>query len=221
MNVVKVIEDGEEGLNYILNNRDSFDCLIIDLILPNKDGLTILETLKERRIDKKIIILSAYKDNRVMNNLSKLNVDYYMLKPFSLESLELRLKDIITTKKVIDKNIELERNITKILHSLGVPSHIKGYVYVRDSIKLMYESDDIVGGITKEIYPEIAKKYNANIARVERAIRHAIEISWNRGDYEVMEKIFGHSVDFERSKPTNSAFITTIAEHLRLNQYYI
>lgn len=221
MNVVKVIEDGEEGLNYILNNRDSFDCLIIDLLLPSKDGLTILESLKEKRIEKKILVLTDYKDNRVIQNASKLNVDYYMMKPFSLESLELRLKDILLTKKTNDRNIEMERNISKILHSLGVPSHIKGYVYIRDSIKLMYESTELVGGITKEIYPEIAKKYNSTISRVERAIRHAIEISWNRGDYEVMEEIFGHSVDFDRAKPTNSEFIATIADHLRLTSLYV
>lgn len=217
MNVVKVIEDGEEGLNYILRNRDSFDCLILDLLLPNRDGLSILETLKEKRIDKKILVLSGYKDNKVMENITKFNIDYYMMKPFSLESLELRLKDILLSKKSYNKNIEIDRQISKILHSLGVPSHIKGYMYIRESIKLMYDSNDLIGGITKEIYPEIAKKYDSTVSRVERAIRHAIEISWNRGDYEVMEEIFGHSVDFDRAKPTNSEFIATIADHLRLS----
>ena len=155
-----------------------------------------------------------------MQNMNKLGVDYYMMKPFSLESLEIRLKDILTSKKINDKNLEMERNISKILHTLGVPSHIKGYIYIRDGIKLMYNSTELVGGITKEIYPEIAKKYNSTISRVERAIRHAIEISWNRGDYEVMEEIFGHSVDFDRAKPTNSEFIATIADHLRLTSVY-
>ena len=220
MNVVNIFEDGEEGLNYILSNKDSFDCLIIDLILPNKDGISILETLKEKHIEKKILVLSGYKDNRLMQNMNKLGVDYYMMKPFSLESLEIRLKDILTSKKINDKNLEMERNISKILHTLGVPSHIKGYIYIRDGIKLMYNSTELVGGITKEIYPEIAKKYNSTISRVERAIRHAIEISWNRGDYEVMEEIFGHSVDFDRAKPTNSEFIATIADHLRLTSVY-
>lgn len=217
MNVVKIIEDGEEGLNYILNNRDSFDCLIMDLLLPGKDGLYILEKLKEKRIDKKILVLSAYKDNRILEDITKYNVDYYMMKPFSLESLEMRLKDILLSKKVLDKKTEMERKISKILHNLGVPSHIKGYIYIRESIKMMYESSDLVGGITKEIYPEIARKFDSTISRVERAIRHAIEISWSRGDYDVMEEIFGHSVDYDRSKPTNSEFIATIADHLRLS----
>ena len=216
MNVVKIIEDGEEGLNYILNNRDSFDCLIMDLLLPGKDGLYILEKLKEKRIDKKILVLSAYKDNRILEDITKYNVDYYMMKPFSLESLEIRLKDILLSKKVLDKKTEMERKISKILHNLGVPSHIKGYIYIRESIKMMYESSDLVGGITKEIYPEIARKFDSTISRVERAIRHAIEISWSRGDYDVMEEIFGHSVDYDRAKPTNSEFIVTVADKLKL-----
>ena len=221
MNVVKVIEDGEEGLNYILNNKDSFDCLILDLLLPGKDGLSILEKLKEKRIDKKIIVLSAYKDSKIMKDLTKYNVDYYMMKPFSLESIETRLKDILVSKKINNRNMEIDRRISKVLHNLGIPSHIKGYIYIRESIKIMYDSTELVGGITKEIYPEIAKKYDSTISRVERAIRHAIEISWNRGDYEMMEEIFGNSVDFDRSKPTNSEFIATIADHLRLSEIYI
>ena len=216
MNVVKVIEDGKEGLDYIINNRDSFDCLILDLLLPNIDGLSILENLKQRRIEKKVLILSGYKDNKVIEDMTKYNIDYYMMKPFNIESLENRLKDILLSKKINNHNIEMERKISKILHSLGVPSHIKVYSYIRESIKLMYNLNDINSGITKEIYPEIAKKYDSTISRVERAIRHAIEISWNRGDYETMEEIFGHSIDFDRSKPTNCEFIATIADHLRL-----
>ena len=216
MNVVKVIENGEEGLDYILRNRDSFDCLIMDLILPGIDGLTLLQKLKERRIDKKILVLTGYKDFHVIKNLNEYNIDYYMMKPFSLESLELRLKDILTKDKSQNIEIESEKKITKILHDLGIPSHIRGYLYIRDSIKLMYMTPDMIGGITKEIYPEIAKKYNATPSRVERAIRHAIEISWNRGDYEVMDQIFGHSVDYDKAKPTNSEFIATIADHIRL-----
>ena len=221
MNVVKVFSDGEEGLNYILNNRDSFDCLILDLLVPNVDGLTILEKLRERRINKRILILSDYKDEIIMRNISRYNVDYYMMKPFSLESLESRLKDILLSRKEIKTSLEVERKITRILHKLGVPSHIKGYLYIRESIKIMYDTPEIIGGITKEIYPEIAKKYDSTISRVERAIRHAIEISWNRGDYEIMDEIFGHSVDYDKAKPTNSEFIATIADHIRLESYSV
>lgn len=216
MNVVKTIEDGKEGLDYIINNQSSFDCLIIDLLLPSIDGLTIIQKMKERGIDKKIVILSAFKDANVFKSLSKLNVDYYMMKPFSLENLELRIKDLFLVETSSFQNLDTQKRITKILHVLGVPSHIKGYVYIRDSINIMYNSPEMVGGITKEIYPEIAKKFNTTPSRVERAIRHAIEISWNRGDYDVMDEIFGHSVDYDKAKPTNSEFIATIADHLRM-----
>lgn len=215
MNVVNVFDNGKDGLDFILNNRDSFDCLIIDLVLPEIDGLTVINTLKEKRINKKILVLSELKDNSLLRNLSSYNVSYYMMKPFSLESLELRIKDILVNKNN-SLDLEYDRKITKILHTLGVPSHIKGYLYIRESIKLMFLSSDMVGGITKEIYPEIAKKFNSTTARVERAIRHAIEISWSRGDYDVMDELFGHSVDYDKAKPTNSEFIATIADHLRL-----
>ena len=216
MNVVNVIEDGKEGLEYIKKYPNSFDCLIIDLVIPSVDGLTIIQKLNEIDKDKKIVILSAYKDLNIFKSLSKYNVDYYMMKPFSLENLELRIKDIFVTNKCSYEDIESQRKITKLLHVLGVPSHIKGYIYIRDSINIMYNSPEMVGGITKEIYPEIAKRFNTTPSRVERAIRHAIEISWNRGDYDTMDEIFGHSVDYDKAKPTNSEFIATIADHLRM-----
>ena len=107
--------------------------------------------------------------------------------------------------------------ITSLLHSLGIPSHIKGYNYIRDSIDLMYNHPSMIGAITKELYPEIANRYDTTASRVERAIRHAIEVSWNRGDYDVMESLFGNSVDYDRAKPTNSEFIATLADKLRLD----
>ena len=107
--------------------------------------------------------------------------------------------------------------MTKMLHSLGIPSHIKGYQYIRESILLIYRNPYIIGGITKELYPTVATKYKTTSSRVERAIRHAIEVSWNRGDYDYMEELFGHSVDYDRAKPTNSEFIATVADKLRLD----
>ena len=110
----------------------------------------------------------------------------------------------------------IQKSITNTLHELGVPSHIKGYQYIREGIILVYESPKLVGGITKELYPEIAKKFETTVSRVERAIRHAIEVSWNRGNWQLMEEIFGHSVDIDKAKPTNSEFIVTVADKLRL-----
>ena len=216
MNVVNIIENGKEGLDYILNNQNSFDCLIIDLLIPSVDGLTIIQKMQENGIKKRIIILSGYKDSKIFKSLSKYDIDYYMMKPFSLESLEMRIKESFTSNNTTLSDLESQRKITKILHVLGVPSHIKGYIYIRESINLMYNSPEMIGGITKEIYPEIARKFNTTPSRVERAIRHAIEISWNRGDYDTMDEIFGHSVDYDKAKPTNSEFIATIADHLRM-----
>ena len=217
MNVVNTFNNGKDALEYITKYPSSFDGIIMDLIIPEIDGLNILEKMKENNINKKVLILSAFKDNIVLSDLHKYNVGYYMMKPFSLESLEIRLRDILLSEVSKYEDNEPQRNITKLLHSLGVPSHIKGYLYIRESINIILKSGDMLGGITKEIYPEVAKKYNSSPSRVERAIRHAIEISWNRGDYDVMEEIFGHSVDYDKAKPTNSEFISTIADHLKMN----
>ena len=122
---------------------------------------------------------------------------------------------------VNNKSIDVYKNnlqisITKILHELGVPSHIKGYQYIREGIYIIYENPEVIGGITKELYPDIATKFETTVSRVERAIRHAIEVSWNRGNWDLMEEIFGHSVDIDKAKPTNSEFIVTVADKLRL-----
>ena len=111
-------------------------------------------------------------------------------------------------------NIEIA--ITKMLHELGMPSHIKGYQYIREAICMVYNNPEMIGGITKELYPELSIKFNTTVSRVERAIRHAIEVSWNRGNWEFMEDVFGHSVDIDKAKPTNSEFIVTVADKLRL-----
>ena len=116
-----------------------------------------------------------------------------------------------------EKNKELQSTISTLLHSLGVPSHIKGYEYIREGIGLMYNDPSMLGAITKEMYPKIASIYDTTSSRVERAIRHAIETSWNRGDYDLMEELFGHSGDFDRARPTNSEFIATLADKLRID----
>ena len=121
------------------------------------------------------------------------------------------------TSKRVNNSQSLTKGLSKLLHDLGMPSHIKGYQYIRDSIELMYNNSDYLGGITKGVYPYIAEKYNTTASRVERAIRHAIEVSWTRGDYELMEEIFGHSVDYDRAKPTNSEFLATITDKLAID----
>ena len=137
-----------------------------------------------------------------------------------MEDLEKKIYDAF--KKKSDKSIDfynsnLQVSISKLLHDLGIPSHIKGYQFLRDAVNMLFEDPNMIGGITKELYPELANKYNTTVSRVERSIRHAVEVSWNRGDIDLMEKIFGHSVDIDRAKPTNSEFIVTIADKLRLD----
>ena len=135
--------------------------------------------------------------------------------------LEARIKEVVVEEKnelYADKRInkEIQLRVTELLHTLGVPSQIKGYQYLREGILMLYESTGLIGGITKEVYPEIAIRYNTTASRVERAIRHAIEVSWNRADYATMNKLFGHSIDYDRAKPTNSEFMVTLSDTLRL-----
>ncbi len=224
INVVKTINNGKEALEYILKNQNDYDVVIMDIIMPEVDGLTILEEMKKNDIKKNVLILTSYKKESTIKMVSQYDVDYYMLKPFEMKALEQRIMDIVnpsTEEEVETKNTKVEIEISKLLHSLGIPSHIRGYQYIRESVYMMYENPDMIGGITKCIYPEIALRFDTTASRVERAIRHAIEVSWSRGDYELMEELFGHSVDYDRSKPTNSEFIATIADNLRLNKQVV
>lgn len=213
--------DGLEGIEMIEKNQDKFDLIILDLIMPKKDGIYVLNEMKERGINKKVIVATSYNAAEVIREVSEYGVNYYVLKPFDLDDLKARIYDVMNKKeeaKEIDfYNSNLQVSITKMLHELGIPSHIKGYQYIREAVNIIFENPSIIGGITKELYPELAKKYNTTVSRVERAIRHAIEVSWNRGNLDFMEEIFGYSVDIDKAKPTNSEFMVTIADKLRLD----
>lgn len=213
--------DGVEGIRLIDKRKDDYDIILLDLIMPNKDGVTVLDHMRKKNIDKKVIVLTSYNTQEMIRKVSEMGVSYFILKPFELEDLEKRIIEVSEGAKFGGKTIDLyhnnlQKSITNTLHELGVPSHIKGYQYIREGVTLIYENPEMVGGITKELYPEIAKKYETTVSRVERAIRHAIEVSWNRGNWQLMEDIFGHSVDIDKAKPTNSEFIVTVADKLRL-----
>ena len=210
INVVNTIDNGKEALEHITSKEINYDLIIMDILMPEVDGIEILSEMKNHNINSKVIVLTSYKKD-------------YTVKPFSLASLEKRILEICNEDSLVtdESNNVVEIAISKLLHSLGIPSHIKGYQYIRESIYLMYQNPNLISGITKEIYPEIAMKFDTTASRVERAIRHAIEVSWNRGDYELMEEIFGHSVDYDRAKPTNSEFIATLADKLRIDKNYI
>lgn len=217
IDIIRTYNDGLSAINYIKENENKFDLVIMDLLLSNKDGLSIIKDMRDNNINKNIIVLTGYNSLEIVKQVSLYNINYFMLKPFDLKDLEYQVLNIRENQScIVDKNKELQTSITSLLHSLGVPSHIKGYEYIREGIGLMYNNPKMLGAITKEMYPEIAVKYNTTSSRVERAIRHAIEVSWSRGDYDLMEEVFGHSVDYDRAKPTNSEFIATLADKLRL-----
>ena len=215
-------KDGQEGIELAKSKQNEYDVILLDLIMPKKDGISVLEDLKQEKINKKVIVLTSYSAGDMIRKVSELGVNYFILKPFELEDLEKRILDCGEKNEYSNTSIDVAYNnlqisITKMLHELGIPSHIKGYQYIREGIAVLYERPEVIGGITKELYPDIAGKFNTTVSRVERAIRHAIEVSWNRGDWDLMEEIFGHSVDIDKAKPTNSEFIVTVADKLRLD----
>lgn len=220
--IYKEAHNGLDGVKLLEQEKGNYDVLLLDLIMPQKDGLYVLQQIKEKELDCNVIVETSYNAQDVIRQVSEYGVSYFILKPFDLEDLKQRIVDVYNSKNKSGKNINLKQNnlqisITKILHELGIPSHIKGYQYIREGIGILYDRPETIGGITKELYPELANKFDTTVSRVERAIRHAIEVSWNRGDWDLMEEIFGHSVDIDKAKPTNSEFIVTIADKLRLD----
>ena len=217
--VVMEAYSGEEGFELAVSRKDDYDLILLDLIMPKMDGISFLEEYSKLGIDKKIVVLTSYNAGDMIRRVSEYGVNYFILKPFELSVLEKRIYECFnfndnSNANVINNNLDI--SITKLLHELGMPSHIKGYQYVREGINVIYTRPEVIGGITKELYPDIANKFKTTVSRVERAIRHAIEVSWNRGDWDLMEEIFGHSVDIDKAKPTNSEFIVTVADKLRL-----
>ncbi len=224
--VVNVVSSKDEALRYL---KDA-DIIVVDLLLNGLDSMMIFSTLKEQCLNKKVIATSEFVTNDMMNSLNDYNINYFIKKPYTAESLEKVINSlldpvetkeetrIISARECDDVNMI---KVTNMLHSLGIPSHIKGYNYIRDGILKILNNSHLVGSITKELYPDIAGSYNTTASRVERAIRHAIEVSWVRGDYHMMEELFGNSVDVDRSKPTNAEFIVTLADRLKIDSKYV
>lgn len=213
--IVYVAKDGKEALSILKSNTNNIDIILLDIVMPIKDGVFLLEEMQNDNIKKDVIVMSSFSSDFMIKILSSLGIKYLILKPFEMKDLEVKLKSL--DDPLLDNNDEknLKISLTRLLHELGMPSHIRGYEYIREGIMLLY-NDPSMGGITKELYPEIAEKYNTSVSKVERAIRHAIEVSWNRGNIDIMEEVFGHSVDYDKAKPTNSEFIATVADKLKL-----
>jgi two-component system response regulator (stage 0 sporulation protein A) len=217
INIISEAHDGKEGLDIILKEQ-SFNLILLDLVMPNKDGIYLLEELKKRNQSLDIIVISGLGEEEVIRKTCSYGVKYFILKPFDIKDLEKRILDFIYYKEKFDVDkLNMECILIKLLHSLGIPSHIKGYQYLKEGICLLYNNPLLTNHIMKDLYPKIALKYNTNVNCVEKSIRHALEIGWNRGDYKLMEEIFGHSISFNKTKPTNLEFMVTIVDKLKID----
>lgn len=226
MEVVGVTYNGMDCLQLVQSLQP--DILILDLIMPHVDGLTLLKMIRELDTFKKprIIMLTAFGQEEVMRQAVQLGANYFILKPFDFEHLLAKIREIhhddftstvmIEPNKSSIKEIDLDASITDIMHEIGVPAHIKGYLYLREAIKMVYNDIELLGSITKILYPDIATKFNTTASRVERAIRHAIEVAWNRGNIDSITELFGYTINVSKAKPTNSEFIAMVADKLRL-----
>ena len=231
LNLVGVAYDGLEAWDLIQTQEP--DLIMLDLVMPNLDGLGVIERINALRTltRPKIIMLTAFGQESLTNQAMMLGVDYFLLKPFDLEILGKRIRSltqdipssiptqfssaspIVTT---VGSGLNLYSEVTTTMHQIGIPAHVKGYQYIRDAILMVVDDVSLLGAVTKELYPGIAKKHDTASSRVERGIRHAIELAWERGNTDTLKRIFGYSMDIERQKPTNSEFIALLADKFRV-----
>ena len=222
--LIDTASDGVEGLELIKAKKP--DAVILDIVMPKLDGLGLLEKMSSENTNSKIIMYSAIGNDKVVQRTFSLGAQYYIMKPCAFSDIEQRILEACTvspipasvmsaTDTLITEN-NLESVITDIIHDIGVPAHIKGYSYLREAIGLCIKDDEFINSITKLLYPTVAKNFSTTSSRVERAIRHAIEVAWDRGNVDVLNSYFGYTIDNNRGKPTNSEFIAMIADKLRL-----
>lgn len=229
--IVGMAYDGNEAVSMIRMTEP--DVLILDMVMPNLDGIGVLERLQNLNLAKrpKVLVVSAVLNDSIAAKSITLGAEYFMLKPVDFEVLMDRVcmfsSETATKGKEIhpgdirglgekSQSKDMETMVTEIIHEIGIPAHIKGYQYLRHAIMMVVEDLDIINSITKELYPTVAKDFNTTPSRVERAIRHAIEVAWDRGDTEVLNSFFGYTIANSKGKPTNSEFIAMIADKLRL-----
>ena len=243
---VLIADDNKEFCSilndYLLNQRDIIVTAVakdgreaLALIEEKQPDLGVLEKLNSMNLEKmpRIIVLSAVGQDKITQRAITLGADYYVVKPFDMDVFTKRIREMFngSSNDVVRKQsavveqevkhqskgpVDLETEITNIIHEIGVPAHIKGYMYLREAITMVVNDMELLSAVTKELYPSIAKKYNTTASRVERAIRHAIEVAWGRGQVDAINKLFGYTIHNEKGKPTNSEFIAIIADKLRL-----
>ena len=211
--VVGSTGDGAEALSLVEEQRP--DLLILDTVLPGMDGYGILRRLPEVGAPK-TIVLSGFFSDRAASEVLELGASYYLTKPCQMDALLERMRAALAREADQERSVDLVSAVTAIIHEIGVPAHIKGYQYVREAIIIAVQDMDVINAVTKVLYPEVAKRFNTTPSRVERAIRHAIEVAWDRGDLETLQSYFGYTVNSAKGKPTNSEFIAMIADRIRL-----
>ena len=242
MVVVGRAKDGNEALDMVSSLMP--DIILLDVIMPHLDGIGVLEQINMIKMNKKpiCIMLSAVGQDKITRRAIELGAEYYVVKPFDIDLLITRIRELknykpsqtnnfIAREKEIgiqkpqyidisnmsaNKEDNLEALVTNVIHEVGVPAHIKGYQYLREAIIMVVNDIDVINQITKCLYPQIARKFHTTPSRVERAIRHAIEVAWGRGQQDVVENIFGYTASASKGKPTNSEFIAMISDKLRL-----
>ncbi|MCI8295225.1 MAG: sporulation transcription factor Spo0A [Lachnospiraceae bacterium] len=233
--VVGKAENGEDAYNMIVKTTP--DVVLLDVIMPRLDGISVMEKVRKDNTLKKMpafIMVTAAGSENVTADAFRVGANYYIMKPFSRDVIVDKVKRVgrikerskdraekRTVKPYVDKEEYMEQNlendVTHMLHEIGIPAHIKGYQYLRDAIILSVEDHEMLSSVTKILYPAIAKKHQTTASRVERAIRHAIEVAWSRGHLETLNELFGYTVSTGRGKPTNSEFIALIADKIRLD----
>ena len=212
--VVADVNDGKSALQQV---RDlSPDLLVLDVVLPELDGFGVLEQIRKEELPVRTMMVSSFFTEQVVAEALEKGAAFFMPKPFENNALLERMRSICRPVQPVSHTKSLKNMVTDIIHEIGVPAHIKGYQYLREAILIAVEDMDVINAVTKVLYPEVARRFSTTPSRVERAFRHAIEVAWDRGDLETLQKFFGYTVSNTKGKPTNSEFIAMIADRLVL-----
>ena len=230
MEVIGTASDGLEALERAAELKP--DLILLELVLPKLDGLEVLRRLRDKGTSCRVIVLSGFVNGKIIAECSECGAEYFIPKPCDIQALIARIRqlsfdlprtpgvgvDFRQSAEAMHPDADLEEVVTDIIHEIGVPAHIKGYQYLREAIILTIKDMDMINAVTKVLYPEVAKHFGTTPSRVERAIRHAIEVAWDRGDVETLQRFFGYTVSGIKGKPTNSEFIAMIADNLSLKR---
>jgi len=219
------VNNGVDALDAITNGKP--DIVILEMLLPQIDGIGILKAVQSKKIEKRpiFLVLSSLSQDIMIREAISLGAHCFMLKPFDFSVLAERIRRVLKKEKSTVKAVKrkkvitdenLEKEITNIMHDIGVPAHIRGHQYLREAIVMSIYNQEMLGGVTKTLYPKVAQMYETTPSRVERAIRHAIEVAWGRGRLDTLQSVFGYTINVTKGKPTNSEFIAMIADKMRL-----